>query len=45
MFKVTYSYYGKYNKERQFDDYAQARGFWNSVRRRRGVTRAELKEA
>jgi hypothetical protein len=42
MFKVTYSYYGKYTHERQFNSYAAARKFFWVVQRRAGVTKAEL---
>lgn len=42
MFKVIYSYYGKYSHERSFESYTTARKFFFHVKKRAGVTRAEL---
>lgn len=42
MYKVTYSYYGKYANEKSFDTYAAAKGFFYAMSRKNGVTKAEL---
>jgi hypothetical protein len=42
MFKVTYSYYGKYHHEKVFETYKQAKGFFYAMSKKNGVTKAEL---
>lgn len=42
MYKVIYSYYGKFAKEKSFDNYVDAKYYFNRVRRINGVTKAEL---
>lgn len=42
MYRVKYSYYGKYQKEVVFEVYAEAKKFFFSTMRRNGVTKAEL---
>lgn len=42
MTKVTYSYYGKYHHEKVFETYAQAKGFFYSIMKKPGVTKAQL---
>jgi hypothetical protein len=43
MYKVTYSYYGKYNHEKSFDCYKQAKSFFYYMMKKSGVTKSELK--
>ena len=42
MYKVAYSYYGKYAHEKSFETYAAAKGFFCAMSRKNGVTKAEL---
>jgi hypothetical protein len=42
MYTVTYSYYNKYNHEKQFASYDAARKFWYYIQKKQGVTRTLL---
>jgi hypothetical protein len=42
MYKVTYSYYGKYHNEKTFETYQQAKGFFYAMMKKSGVTKSEL---
>lgn len=45
MFKVTYSYYGKYQHEKTFSTEQAAKKFFWYVQRRTGVTRVQFSAA
>ena len=42
MYKVTYSYYGRYHHEKTFDTYKAAKSFFYAMFKRKGVTKSEL---
>lgn len=43
MYRVTYSFYGKYFHEKTFDTHAAAKSFfYGYCLKKRGVTKAEL---
>lgn len=44
MFKVTYSYFGKYHHEKTFETHKQAKGFFFGISKNKKVTKAELKK-
>lgn len=43
MYRVTYSFYGKYSKEKTFDTYEAAKAFfYGYCVRTKGITKSEL---
>ena len=42
MFKVTYSFYGKYHNEKMFDTYEAAKKFFYVMMKNSKVTKTEL---
>ena len=42
MYKVTYSYYGKYHNEKAFDTYEAAKKFFYAMMKNSKVTKSEL---
>jgi hypothetical protein len=43
MFEVTWNYLGREGNNAKFDNYTQAKKFFNYIRNKTYVTRAELK--
>lgn len=44
MYLVTYSYYGKYQQQKQFDSESAARRFFWYIQKQTGVTRTEMRQ-
>jgi len=42
MYIVTFTFYKKYQNEKKFSTYDDARKFWNVIHKRRGVTFTKL---
>jgi len=42
MYKVTYSFYGKYHNEKMFDTYEEAKKFFYAMTKNSKVTKSEL---
>ena len=42
MFKVAYTYYGKYSHEKVFNTYEDARKFFWVISKKHGVTKTQI---